>query len=85
LTPPDPQLKGAWYPRWFQPLRLSSENPVSKMCLSNATCAATAWMKERGMSKAENCCYENFVAQRWGCTVTKRCKMCERGVKWVVF
>jgi hypothetical protein len=26
LTPPDPQLKGAW----FQPLRLSSENPVSK-------------------------------------------------------
>jgi hypothetical protein len=26
LTPPDPQLKGAW----FQPLHLSSENPVSK-------------------------------------------------------
>jgi hypothetical protein len=25
-----PQLKGAWYPRWFQPLHLSSENPVSK-------------------------------------------------------
>jgi hypothetical protein len=31
LTPPDPQLKGAWYPpRWFQPLNLSSEKPVSK-------------------------------------------------------
>jgi hypothetical protein len=26
LTPPNPQLKGAW----FQPLNLSSENPVSK-------------------------------------------------------
>ena len=26
LTPPDPLLKGAW----FQPLSLSSENPVSK-------------------------------------------------------
>ena len=24
-----------------------------------------AWMKERGMQKAENCCYENFVAQRY--------------------
>jgi hypothetical protein len=26
LTPPDPQLKGAW----FQPFHLSSEKPVSK-------------------------------------------------------
>ena len=24
-----------------------------------------AWMKERGMQKAENCCYENYVAQRY--------------------
>jgi hypothetical protein len=30
LTPPDPQLKGAWYPRWFQRLHQSSKNPVSK-------------------------------------------------------
>jgi hypothetical protein len=28
LTPPDPQLKGAW----FQPSHLASENPVSKLC-----------------------------------------------------
>ena len=38
LTPPDPQLKGAW----FQPLHLSSEEPVSEFCLSNATCTATS-------------------------------------------
>ena len=30
LTPPDPQLKRAWYPGGFDPLNLSSENPVSK-------------------------------------------------------
>jgi hypothetical protein len=30
LTPPDPQLKGARYPRRFQTSHLSSENPVSK-------------------------------------------------------
>ena len=28
-----------------------------------------SWMKERGMQKAENCCYENFVAQRRGTRV----------------
>jgi hypothetical protein len=28
LSPPDPQLKGAWYPGGFQPLRLSREKPV---------------------------------------------------------
>jgi hypothetical protein len=30
LTPPDPYLKGRLVPRWFQPLHLSRENPVSK-------------------------------------------------------
>jgi hypothetical protein len=30
LTPPDPQLEGRMVPAWFQPLHLSSENPVSK-------------------------------------------------------
>jgi hypothetical protein len=33
LTPPDPQLNGRLVPRWFQPLRLSSENAGFKMCL----------------------------------------------------
>jgi hypothetical protein len=49
LTPPDPQLKGAWYPGGFKPLPLNI-NPGFKMSLSNATCAATtrllpAWRK----------------------------------------
>jgi hypothetical protein len=34
LTPPDPQLKGARYPRWFQPVHLSSEKIGFKTCLS---------------------------------------------------
>jgi hypothetical protein len=40
LTPPDPQLKGAWYPGGFKPLPLNI-NPGFKTRLSNATCAAT--------------------------------------------
>jgi hypothetical protein len=34
----DPQLESAW----FQPLNLSSENPVSKFAASNATTCAAA-------------------------------------------
>jgi hypothetical protein len=37
LTPPDPQLKGAW----FQTLHLSREKPVSRFAFQNATCTAT--------------------------------------------
>jgi hypothetical protein len=37
LTPPDPQLKSAW----FQTLHPSREKTGSKVCLSNATCTAT--------------------------------------------
>jgi hypothetical protein len=44
LTPPDPQLKGAW----VQPLHLSSEKPVSKFAFQNATCTATARWRMRG-------------------------------------
>ena len=40
MTPPDPQLKGAWYPGGFNPcLRPSSEKLVSSLCFQNATCA----------------------------------------------
>jgi hypothetical protein len=42
VTPPDPHLKGAWYPGDFQPSHLSSEKTGFKTCLSNgSTCAAT--------------------------------------------
>jgi hypothetical protein len=34
LTPPDPQLKGAWYPCGFKPSPLNT-NPGFKTCLSN--------------------------------------------------
>jgi hypothetical protein len=37
LTPPDPQLKGAWYPGGFNPCTYQVKKPVSKLCLSNAT------------------------------------------------
>ena len=33
MTPPDPQLKGAWYPGGFKPLPLNI-NPGFKTCLS---------------------------------------------------
>jgi hypothetical protein len=46
LTPSDPKLPIAerrLAPRWFQPLHLSSEKPVSKFAFQNATCATTSW------------------------------------------
>jgi hypothetical protein len=36
LTPPDPQLKGAWRPDGFKPLPLNI-NPGFKTCLSNGS------------------------------------------------
>jgi hypothetical protein len=46
LTPPDPYIFVAerrLVPRWFQPLHVSRENRFQNVCLSNSTCAATAW------------------------------------------
>jgi hypothetical protein len=45
LTPPDPQLKGAWYPGGFKPFPLNID-PGFKTRLSNATCAATQWVPD---------------------------------------
>ena len=40
LSPPYPQLKGAWYPGGFKPLPLNII-PGFKMCLSKSACATT--------------------------------------------
>jgi hypothetical protein len=41
LTPPDPQLKGAWYPGGFNPCTYQVKNRFQSLCLQNATCTAT--------------------------------------------
>jgi hypothetical protein len=40
LTPPDPQLKGAWYPGGFKPCTYQVKTQFQNL-LSNSTCTAT--------------------------------------------
>jgi hypothetical protein len=41
LTPPDPQLKGAWYPGGFNPRTYQVENRFQNVPFKVATCTAT--------------------------------------------
>jgi hypothetical protein len=38
LTPPDPQLKGAWYPGGFNPRTYQVRNRFQNLGFQNATC-----------------------------------------------
>jgi hypothetical protein len=55
LTPPDPQLKGAWYPGGFKPRTYQLKKPVSKRALQNATRTAT-WRRSAPRWPPRRCC-----------------------------
>jgi hypothetical protein len=43
LTPPDPQLKGAWYPGGFNPCTYQVKKPVSKCAFQMQRAPLTGW------------------------------------------
>jgi hypothetical protein len=57
LTPPDPQLKGAWYPGGFNPCTYQVRNPVSKCAFSKCNLHRYS----AGPTRARR-------TPRWGCT-----------------
>jgi hypothetical protein len=52
LTPPDPQLKGAWYPGGFNPGTYQVKNRFQNVPFKVTTCTATARKKAAAAAAA---------------------------------
>jgi hypothetical protein len=52
LTPPDPQLKGAWYPGGFNPRTYQAKHRFQNVPFKMQLCTATGWEESpRGLSQ----------------------------------